>query len=58
MFTLIPAGVITYLPVQLIHQFSWLQLLLLVSSASGFFALAFGVFYLGLRRYESGNTFN
>ena len=33
MFTLIPAGVISYLPVELARQFSWLQLFLLVGSS-------------------------
>lgn len=57
MFTLIPAGVIGYLPVELVRSFSWPWLLVLVSSSMGFFALAFLVFYSGLRRYESGNQF-
>lgn len=55
MFTLIPAGVISYLPVELIRHFSWLRLLLLLGSSLFFFAIAFGVFYAGLKKYESGN---
>lgn len=57
MFTLIPAGIIGYLPVELIRHFSWPQLFILVASALGFFALAFIVFYAGLKKYESGNQF-
>lgn len=57
MFTLIPAGIIGYLPVELIRNFSWIQLLLLFVSAFSFVAIAFIVFYLGLKRYESGNQF-
>jgi ABC-2 type transport system permease protein len=57
MFTLIPAGVISYLPVELVRNFSWFQLLLLVVSSILFFALSFLIFYSGLRRYESGNKF-
>ena len=57
MFTLIPAGVISYLPVELARQFSWLQLLLLLGSSLFFLALAIFVFYSGLKRYESGNKF-
>lgn len=57
MFTFIPAGVIGYLPVELIRQFSWLQLAILVGSSLMFWGLAFAIFYLGLRRYESGNQF-
>lgn len=57
MFTLIPAGVIGYLPVELIRAFSWQQFFLLIVSSLIFFSLAFLVFYSGLRRYESGNKF-
>ena len=57
MFTVLPAGLISYMPVELIRSFSWFRLALLVSSATLFTALAFYVFYAGLRRYESGNRF-
>lgn len=57
MFTLIPAGVISYLPVELIRYFSWQRLFLLTGSSLCFFALAFFVFYSGLKKYESGNKF-
>lgn len=57
MFTLIPAGIISYLPVELIRNFSWPLLLLLISSSLCFVGIAFFVFYSGLRKYESGNKF-
>ncbi len=57
MFTLIPAGVISYLPVELFKTFSWEKLLLLIGSSSLFFSLAHLIFNLGLKRYESGNQF-
>jgi ABC-2 type transport system permease protein len=57
MFTLIPAGVISYLPVELVRNFSWTQLVILILSALSFFTLAFLIFYSGLKRYESGNKF-
>lgn len=57
MFTLIPAGVISYLPVELIRDFSWFKLFFLIGSTIVFFALAFLVFFSGLKRYESGNRF-
>lgn len=57
MFTLIPAGVIGYLPVELLRHFSWLNLMILLGSAFGFFLLAFLVFHFGLKKYESGNQF-
>ena len=57
MFTLIPAGIIGYIPVELLRNFSWLQLAALLGSSMGFFLLSFAIFYRGLRRYESGNQF-
>ncbi len=57
MFTIIPAGIIGYIPVELIREFTWPMLLILLSSSLGLFALSFLVFYLGLKRYESGNSF-
>lgn len=58
MFTLIPAGIIGYLPVELVRNFSWFRLAVLVTSALTFWGIAFEVFNLGLRRYESGNQFS
>ena len=57
MFTLIPAGIIGYLPVELVRNFSWFRLAILLTSALTFWGIAFEVFHLGLRRYESGNQF-
>ncbi len=57
MFTVIPAGVITYLPVELIRDFSWEKLFVLVGSTSIFVILALWTFARGLKRYESGNQF-
>lgn len=57
MFTLIPAGIIGYIPVELLRNFSWTNLFILLSSSISFFILAFVVFHLGLKRYESGNQF-
>lgn len=57
MFTLIPAGIIGYIPVELLRNFSWSNLAILISSSAAFFGLAFVVFHRGLKRYESGNQF-
>ena len=55
LYTLIPAGFVSYLPVRLLQRFSWPQLGLLILFALGLAALARFVFYRGLKRYESGN---
>jgi len=57
MFTLLPAGIIGFLPVELLRDFTWTKLIVLLSSAITFFILAFVVFFRGLKRYESGNQF-
>ncbi len=57
MFTLIPAGVISYLPVELVRDFSWVQFFTLILSTIVFVGVAFFIFYSGLKRYESGNKF-
>jgi ABC-2 type transport system permease protein len=55
LFTVVPAGFVSFIPLQLLHQFSWS----LLGAMAGFTALivstATAIFYLGLRRYESGN---
>lgn len=56
LFTLIPAGFIAYIPVELLREWSWPLALALLGAAAGGLALATAVFYAGLRRYESGNT--
>lgn len=55
LFTLIPAGFISYVPVQLLRSFSWSSFAGLLAFTAGFVAIAVAVFYRGLRRYESGN---
>ena len=57
MFTLIPAGVIGFMPVELARDFSILKLIGLLGSAAIFCLAAFWVFYAGLKRYQSGSRF-
>jgi ABC-2 type transport system permease protein len=57
MFTLIPAGLISYLPVELMRHFSWLQFFILIVSTATIVYAAFLIFYSGLKKYESGNKF-
>jgi ABC-2 type transport system permease protein len=57
LFSLIPAGFIGYLPVELLRDFEWQGLLAAVAGAVGYSVLAVVVFGKGLRRYESGNRF-
>ncbi|HLW00527.1 MAG TPA: ABC-2 family transporter protein [Ktedonobacterales bacterium] len=55
LFTVLPAGFISYFPVELLRSFRWPLLGALFAFTVGIAALAWAVFHLGLRRYESGN---
>lgn len=55
LFTVVPAGFIGHLPVELIRDFSWPVLAFATAAAAGYAALALWVFRRGLARYESGN---
>lgn len=52
----IPAGMIGAVPVSLIQDFSWKWLGILAITSFVFFGLGVILFYLGLKRYESGNV--
>ena len=57
LYTGLPAGFISYLPVELLREFSWGTLFAVVAATAVYAGLAFAVFAAGLRRYESGNRF-
>jgi ABC-2 type transport system permease protein len=51
----VPAGFLSYLPVQLLREFNPAFLLAVLGFTAGMCTLAATVFYRGLRRYESGS---
>lgn len=55
LFTVIPAGLISHMPVEILHQFDPVRLVVVLAFGAGSAVLAFVVFGFGLRRYESGN---
>lgn len=55
LFTVLPAGFISFIPLLLLHQFSWLLLAAMLGFTVLITLMASGIFQLGLRRYESGN---
>lgn len=57
LFTALPAGFVGFLPVELLHDFSWGTLLAIAGAAAGYAGLAALVFRRGLRRYCSGARF-
>lgn len=55
LFTIIPAGFIAEVPVDLVRRFAVQDLIIMVGAALIFGTIACVVFFRGLRRYESGN---
>lgn len=55
MFTVLPAGLISYLPVELVREFSIINFLIVLGGACFLWFFSFWIFHQGLKRYESGN---
>ncbi|HLN63751.1 MAG TPA: ABC-2 family transporter protein [Symbiobacteriaceae bacterium] len=55
LFTVLPAGLISTLPVELVRAFHWQGFLQLMAGAVVFLGLGVLAFRRGLKRYESGN---
>ena len=55
LYTLLPSAFIGSVPARLLLDFGWQQLALMAAFSAGLALLARWIFYLGLRRYESGN---
>jgi ABC-2 type transport system permease protein len=55
LYTLIPAGFVSYLPVRILSEFTLAHAALMAFFALSISLLARFVFYRGLQRYESGN---
>jgi ABC-2 type transport system permease protein len=56
LFIIIPAAFMGAVPAGFVRSFSWAALVLMLVASGGFLALALLLFYLGLRRYESGSA--
>ena len=55
LFSVFPAGYLALLPVEIFLEFRWDFLLWQLGASLSLLSLAIATFYLGLRRYESGN---
>jgi ABC-2 type transport system permease protein len=58
LFTAIPAAFVSYLPVEALRTLSMRSVAFSLLGALTIAAAGSGLFYLGLRRYESGNLFS
>jgi len=57
LFTVLPAGFVSYLPIAILRQPSLVAIAALLAGAAGYLALATWTFGRGLRRYASGSRF-
>ncbi|MEQ1875357.1 MAG: ABC-2 family transporter protein [Bdellovibrionia bacterium] len=57
LFTIVPAGYIGFLPVEILREFSWIKFAAILGAAVFYACFAVMVFNRGLKRYESGNRF-
>ena len=57
LFTVLPAGFVGYLPVQIVRQPSIVSIAMLAAGAATYLTIATWVFGRGLRRYASGSRF-
>jgi ABC-2 type transport system permease protein len=57
LFTVLPAGIVAYLPMHVLREGLLVDLCLLLAAVSGYVWLAVRVFSAGLRRYSSGSRF-
>ena len=55
LFTLIPVGIVNYIPVKIITQFNLQLFLIVILVTTLFILLAFIIFNKGLKRYSSSN---
>jgi ABC-2 type transport system permease protein len=58
LYTIIPAAFAGAIPVRIIQERDPLLLLVLLAAVVVIWGVATAVFYLGLRRYESGSALN
>lgn len=54
-YTIMPLGFASYLPIKVLTEFSMYRLMLILGATILFIALAFIIFYKGLKRYSSSN---
>jgi ABC-2 type transport system permease protein len=55
LFTVVPAGFVTYLPIEALRSLSLVDAALAVAGSLGLLGVSAVIFHVGLRRYESGN---
>ena len=57
-YTIIPLGFVNFMPIKIMTEFNVIYMLIIVISTFFFIALAFIIFYRGLKKYSSSNLMN
>ncbi len=57
-YTILPIGIVNFLPIQLLKDFNFSTFLIIIGVTILFIAVAFFLFYKGLKRYSSSNLMN
>ncbi|WP_165423710.1 ABC transporter permease [Ktedonosporobacter rubrisoli] len=55
LFTVMPAGFVSFVPLQLLHKFTWPMVGAMLGATTVIVLIAVWIFEIGLRRYESGS---
>ena len=55
LYTIVPVGFVNYIPIQIIVEFNWYKLLIVIIFTLTIVLLSFLVFYRGLKHYSSSN---
>lgn len=58
LYTIIPAGFLSYLPIDLIHEFDVKKIIIYVISGLVYLIVSIKVFYSAIKHYNSGNNMN
>lgn len=58
LYTIIPIGIVNFIPIQIIKEFNVINLLIILVSTVLIVTIAFTVFYKGLEKYSSTNLMN
>lgn len=57
-YTIIPIGFVNFMPIKIMTEFSLQNMLIIIISTIIFVAIAFIIFYRGLKKYSSSNLMN
>lgn len=54
-YSILPIGFVVYMPAEIVRNFDFIKMLIVFAATALYLLIAYGIFYRGLKRYESGN---